>query len=316
VPLVPRTEIEALALFTLAVIALVALDVAIVHRKARRIRMRQAVLWTAFWIGLALAFGCGVFLWRGRQAGLEFITAYVLEESLSVDNLFVFSVLLFSYRIAAEQQHRVLGWGIYGALVTRAVFILAGVFLISRFHWVLYLFGAFLLFTGVRLLTPGRKIAAGEHNWAVRLAQRFFPVATDAPAGKFFVRREGRRYATPLLLALATIEATDILFAFDSIPAVFGVTHDPFIAYTSNILAVVGMRSLYFVLAAAVRSFRYLERGVAAILIFIGAGMLAAHWVRLPVVLSLVVISGILAVAVAASVLRGDGAGAGDKTKS
>jgi tellurite resistance protein TerC len=291
----------ALLLFNLFVLAMLALDLGVFHRRAHVVSLREAVVWSAVWITLSLLFNLGVWLWRGPVPGLEFLTGYILEKSLSMDNVFVFAVIFAYMAVPAADQHKVLYWGVLGALVMRAAFIAAGVALISRFNWILYIFGAFLVFTGVRLFRHEHTEVHPERNPVVRLARRLFPVTKNYEGAAFFVRREGKRMATPLLLVLLMVETTDVLFATDSIPAVFSVTQDPFIVYTSNIFAILGLRALYFVLAGAITKFRYLRPGLSLILIFVGVKMLAVHYYKLPIALSLAIICAILVVAIGAS---------------
>ena len=291
----------ALLLFNLFVLAMLALDLGVFHRRAHVVSLREATVWSVVWIALSLLFNLGVWYWRGPVPALEFLTGYILEKSLSMDNVFVFAVIFTYMAVPAADQHKVLFWGVLGALVMRAAFIAAGVALISRFNWILYIFGAFLIFTGVRLFRHKHEEIHPERNPVVRLARRLFPVTKTYEGAAFFVRREGRRLATPLLLVLLMVETTDVLFATDSIPAVFAVTQDPFIVYTSNIFAILGLRALYFVLAGAITKFRYLRPGLSLILIFVGVKMLAVHYYKLPIALSLAIICGILGVAIGAS---------------
>jgi tellurite resistance protein TerC len=295
----------ALALFTLLVLGLLALDLGVLERRPRTLSFREACGRYAFWVILSLAFNLGIYFWRGSQPALEFLTGYVLEVSLSMDNVFVFAVIFSYMAVQAHYQHRVLFWGIVGALVMRGAFIAAGVVLISRFNWVLYILGAFLVITGAKLLREKQEEIHPERNPVVRLAGKIFPVTQSYEGAAFFVRREGRLFATPLLLVLLLVETTDVLFAVDSIPAIFAVTLDPFIVYTSNVFAILGLRALYFVLAGAIRKFRYLRPGLAVVLMFVGVKMLVAHRYPVPILVSLGVICGILAVAILAS-LRGE----------
>jgi tellurite resistance protein TerC len=288
-------------LFTLFVLAMLALDLGVFHRKAHVIEMREATVWSIVWIALSLAFNVLVYFWRGPQPALEFLTGYVLEKSLSMDNVFVFAVIFSFMAVAAKDQHRVLFWGILGALITRAAFIAAGVVLVRRFEWVLYIFGVFLVVTAVRLYRQKLEEIHPERNPILRVARRAFRFTERYEGSAFFVRRQGRIWATPLFLVLLMVEATDVVFAVDSIPAIFAVTRDPFIIYTSNVFAILGLRALYFVLAGAIRKFRYLRPGLAVVLGFVGVKMLVAHFVQIPVFLSLVVICAVLAVSVGAS---------------
>lgn len=290
-------------LFNLFVLLLLALDLALFHRRSREIKFREALGWSAFWIALAAGFAAFIFFESGSTKTLEFITGYLVEESLSVDNLFVF-LLIFSYfKVAGELQHRVLFWGILGALLTRGVFILAGVTLIRQFHWIIYVFGAFLIYTGCKLFRESEQKVEPERNPVLRIVRRFLPVTQDYVDGKFFIKRDGRRFATPLLMVVLAIEATDILFAADSIPAILAITPDPFIVYTSNVFAVLGLRALYFVLARMMKVFRFLSYGLAIILVLIGAKMLASDYYSVPTGVTLGVVAGILALSVGISLL-------------
>jgi tellurite resistance protein TerC len=291
----------ALALFTLLVLGLLALDLGVLERHPRTLSFREACGRYAFWVILSLAFNLGIYFWRGSQPALEFLTGYVLEVSLSMDNVFVFAVIFSYMAVHAHYQHRVLFWGIVGALVMRGAFIAAGVVLISRFSWVLYILGVFLVITGAKLLREKQEEIHPERNPVVRLARKIFPVTQSYEGAAFFVRHQGRLLATPLLLVLLLVETTDVLFAVDSIPAIFAVTLDPFIVYTSNVFAILGLRALYFVLAGAIRKFRYLRPGLAVVLMFVGVKMLVAHRYPVPILVSLAVICGILAVAILAS---------------
>jgi tellurite resistance protein TerC len=290
-------------LFGFLILALLVLDLSVFHRKAHEIRIRQALMLSAAWIALALLFGAGISVFRGHEQALSFFTAYVIEKSLSVDNLFVF-LLIFSYfAVDSVYQHKVLYYGILGALIMRAVFIGVGIALIHLFHWVIYAFGAFLIFTGFRMGLQKEREVHPEQNPVLRLFRRFVPATTDFVEGSFVVRRKGRILATPLLAVLFVIETTDIVFAVDSIPAVLAVTTDPFIVYTSNIFAILGLRALYFALAGAIRLFHKLHLGLSFILVFIGVKMLLADVFKIPVVVALSVVAGILVTSVAASVL-------------
>jgi len=290
--------------FTVFVLAMLALDLGIFHRKAHAVGVREALIGSAAWIGLALAFNAGIYYWFGTDRALEFLTGYVIEKALSVDNLFVFLVLFSTFSVPAALQHRVLFWGILGALVMRAVFVAAGAALVQQFHWALYVFGAFLVVTGIKLLRQRDQEAHPERNPLFRLFRRVVPSISEYRGGRFTVVENGRRYATPLLLVLVAIEATDVVFAVDSIPAIFAVTTDPFIVYTSNIFAILGLRSLYFALAGMMEKFRYLKVGLSFVLVFVGTKMLVAGVYKIPTVVSLLVIVGLLGGAIAASLLR------------
>jgi len=288
-------------LFLAGVGVILFLDLGVVNRHAHAIRPREAALWTGFCVSLALLFA-GWLGWRfGSRPALEFTTGYLIEYALSVDNLFVFLVLFRYFAVPARLQHRVLFWGILGALVLRAAFILSGAALIARFHWLIYVFGAFLLVTGVRLLATDDEEVHPERNPVIRLARRLLPVTSDYRGQRFFVREAGRSLATPLFLVLLAIEATDVVFAVDSIPAIFGVTRDPFIVFTSNIFAILGLRALYFLLHDFMGRFYYLKHGLGFVLVFVGAKMLVGPWLKVPIGISLAVIASLLAGSVAVS---------------
>ena len=275
----------------LAFIALMlALDLGVFHRKAHAVSLREAAVWSGVWIGLAAIFAFGVFHFFGPQRGLEFTTGYLIEKALSVDNIFVMVVLFGAFAVPAHQQHRVLFWGILGALVMRAVFILAGTALIARFHWTIYVFGVFLVFTGVKMLLSRGGEGHPENNVLVRLARRVLPVAPGGDMTHFFARAGGRWRVTPLFLALVAVEFTDLIFAVDSIPAVLAISRDPFIVFTSNIFAILGLRSLYFLLAGVVHRFRYLKVGLALVLVFVGVKMAIVDLFKIPVGVSLAVV--------------------------
>lgn len=291
--------------FNLFVLAMLALDLGIFHRKAHTVSIKEALTWCAVWVTLALSFNVGIYFWRGHEKALEFLTGYLIEYSLSVDNIFVF-LLIFSYfSVRPEYQHRALFWGILGALIMRATLIAIGATLISKFHWVIYLFGGFLILTGIRMASQKEEGVHPETNPIVRLFRRFMPVTADYHQSKFFVKVDGRRFATPLAIVLLVIETTDLVFALDSIPAIFGVTHDSFIVYTSNVFAILGLRSLYFALAGLMGLFRYLKIGLSAVLVFIGIKMLLPIFhIEIPIQIALGVIAGILSVSVIASIVR------------
>src|SRR5437868_6673360 len=290
--------------FIVLVLGMLALDLGVFHRKPHAVSLKEAGVWSAVWVGFAALFATAVYAWFGPERALEFTTGYLIEKALAIDNIFVFVVIFATFGVAAAYQHRVLFWGIIGALIMRAAFILAGGAFLQRFHWAIYVFGGLLIVTGAKLFADRNKQPHPEKNPVVRAFQRFFPVKSDARAGRFTVVEGGRRFATPLLVALITVEVTDVVFAVDSIPAIFAVTSDPFIVFTSNIFAILGMRSLYFLLAGVVTKFRYLTVGLSLVLVFVGAKMVLADVYELPVVASLAVIAAILAAAVIASLLR------------
>jgi len=289
--------------FVAFVLGMLALDLGIFHRKAHEVRPREAATWTVVWVALALAFAGGLLFFYGHDAGLTFLTGYVIEESLSVDNIFVILLIFEYFRVPRASQHRVLFYGILGALVMRGLFIGLGAVLISRFHWILYLFGAMLVYTGIRMALKNDEEFKGDENPVVRLVRRFLPISHDYHGQRFFVVEAGRRLATPLLLVLILVEFTDLVFAVDSIPAIFGVTRDPFIVFTSNIFAVLGLRSLYFVLAAVVNRFYLLKYGLAVILTFVGVKMLGEPFFEIDIVVSLAIVLLVLAASVAASMV-------------
>jgi len=278
------------------------LDLGVFHRRAHGVRFREALGWSAMWIALAGAFAVLVYFWHGRTPSLEFVTGYVIELSLSVDNLFVFLLIFRYFRVPSDQQHKVLFWGIIGALVMRAIFILAGVGLIRRFHWIIYLFGALLIYSGIKFLREENANIHPEKNPVLRVFRRLMPVTKDYVGGKFFVRQRGL-YATPLLVALLVVETSDLLFAVDSIPAILAITLNTFIVYTSNVFAILGLRSMYFALATMMDIFHYLHYGLSVVLIFIGAKMLLSHYYEIPTVVALLTVLLVLGISVAASLL-------------
>jgi tellurite resistance protein TerC len=296
-------------LFFVFVLGMLALDLGVFHRKTHRVSIREAVVWSIVWTVIALIFNFWIYREYGEQAGLEFLTAYVIERSLSFDNIFVFIVIFNYFAVAAEYQHRVLFWGILGALVSRGIFIVLGTALITRFEWLIFVFGAFLVYTGFKILKEKDTEVHPEQNPVVKLFQRFVPLTPRYHGKHFFVQEAGRRVATPLMLVLVVVEATDVVFAVDSIPAVFGVTTDPFIVFTSNIFAILGLRALYFLLAGLMHKFVYLSYGLGLVLVFVGAKMLVAEWYHIPVEWSLGVVGALLAGSVVISLLRPGKAG-------
>jgi tellurite resistance protein TerC len=285
------------------VLAMLSLDLGVFHRTPHEVRPKEAAIWTGVWVALAMLFAAGLFAIYGHRVGLTFLTGYVIEESLSVDNIFVI-VLIFDYfRVPRICQHRVLFYGIVGALLMRGLFIGLGAVLIAQFHWILYIFGAMLVITGVRMAFRADDEFNGDDNAVVRLVRRFVPISQSFHGKHFFTVEAGQRVATPLLLVLVLVEVTDLIFAVDSIPAIFGVTQDPFIVFTSNIFAILGLRSLYFLLAAVVDRFYLLKYGLALILTFVGVKMLTERFFELDIVLSLVIILGILVVSIVASMI-------------
>jgi tellurite resistance protein TerC len=289
--------------FVAFVLAMLSIDLGVFNRTPHVVGAREALAWTAVWVALALAFAGGLAVFANQQSALTFLTGYVIEESLSVDNIFVI-VLIFQYfAVPAQYQHRVLFWGILGALMMRGMFIGLGAALLSRFGWIIYLFGALLVVTGVRMAMKQDEEFDGEHNVVVRFVRKFLPL-TDGYRGKhFFALEDGRRFATPLLLVLVLVEVTDLIFAVDSIPAIFGITRDPFLVFTSNIFAVLGLRSLFFLLATVVTQFHLLKYGLAVILTFVGAKMLLEPWIHIPILLSLAIVVGVLIASIGASLV-------------
>jgi tellurite resistance protein TerC len=293
--------------FNAFVLAMLALDLFVFHRDAHRVRPFEAAAWSVLWVTLALIFGGGVYAFMGRDAGLEYFTGYLIEKALSVDNIFVF-VLIFNYfRVPAQYQHRVLFWGVLGALVMRGAMIAAGAYLIAQFHWVIYIFGAFLVFTGLRMATQDEAHFHPESNPAIRLVRRIVHVADRYHGQNFLIREHvaGRRrwVATPLLFVLVLVEMTDLIFAVDSIPAIFAVTTNPFIVYSSNVFAILGLRALYFLLADVIHRFHYLKVGLSAILVFVGVKMLVVDFYKIPIGISLAVIALVLLASALASLL-------------
>jgi tellurite resistance protein TerC len=289
--------------FNLFILAMLALDLGVFHRKTHEVKIKEALIWSIVWIGLALLFNLGVYFWYGPQPALEFLTGYLIEKSLSIDNVFVF-VLIFSYfRVPALYQHKVLFWGILGALILRAIFIALGVVLVQKFHFVIYVFGAFLILTGIKMALQKDKEIHPEKNPLLRLFRRFMPVTDDYAEAKFFVKNLGRTSATPLFVTLLIIETTDLVFAVDSIPAILAVTLDPFIVYTSNVFAILGLRALYFALSGIMQLFHHLHYGLSVILVFVGLKMLFVDLYKIPIHISLAVIAAILLVSVIASLV-------------
>jgi len=289
--------------FSVFVLAMLALDLGVFHRKAHAVSLKEAFVWSMVWIGLACVFGVGVWQHFGAELGKQYFAGYLIEKALSVDNLFVILVVMNFFAVPRENQHKVLFWGVLGALVLRAVFIFAGAALLSRFHWMMYGFGALLVWSAIKLLFQKEEDINPEQNFLVRSYKRFFPATSRYVKDAFFVREEGVRKATPLFLAVLAVEAIDLLFAVDSVPAVFAVTQDTFIVYTSNIFAILGLRSLFFLLAGVMDKFHLLKYGLSLILLFVGAKMLLVEVYKVPINLSLAVIGGTLLLAVLASLV-------------
>jgi tellurite resistance protein TerC len=290
--------------FNIFVLGMLTLDLGVFNRKAHEVSVKEALSWSAVWICLALSFNGLIYYWFGEQKAIEFLTGYLLEKSLSVDNIFVF-VLIFGYfQIPSIYQHKVLFWGIIGALVMRVFFIFAGVALIERFHWTIYLFGVFLIYTGYKMLSEKDKKMEPEKSPVILFFQKFIPVSSQLEGGRFFVNKNGKRYATPLFLVLVLIETTDLIFAVDSIPAILAITQDHFIVYTSNVFAILGLRSLYFALAHVVHRFIYLSTGLAAVLMFVGLKMVLVDIFKIPTFISLIIIGIILTISIVFSLLK------------
>jgi tellurite resistance protein TerC len=291
--------------FNLFVLAAIVLDLGVFHRRPHKMETREALIWTLVWVGLSVAFGLGVMHFSGEQRGLEFFTGYVIEKALSVDNLFLFLVIFRAFAVDEKIQHRILEWGILGALAMRGAMIAAGAGLIGRFGWVLYVFGAFLVFAGLHMLFAKKADMHPEENRISRFAKRHLRVTREFSGSKFFVRDGGKLFATPLFVVLMIVEITDITMAVDSIPAIFGITRDPFIVYTSNVFAILGLRAMYFLLAGVLGRLRYLAAGLSFVLAFIGAKMIVEPWVHISVEISLGVVAAMLLVALGASLLAG-----------
>ena len=290
--------------FNLFVLAMLALDLGVFHRKSHAVGMKEALSWSAARISLALLFNVGLYFWRGPQPAMEFLTGYLIEKALSVDNIFVFIMIFAYFKVPSLYQHKVLFWGILGALVMRALCIAAGITLLKQFHWLIYVFGGFLILTGIKMLLTKDKEIDPAKNPMLGLFRRMMPVTESYEGDKFFVRRDGRTWATPLFIALLFIEMSDLIFAVDSIPAILSITQDPFLVYTSNVFAILGLRSLYFALAGIMGLFHYLHYGLSAILIFVGAKMAIVDFYKIPIGVSLAVIAGILLLSVVLSLAR------------
>ena len=303
-------------LFNLFAIGMLTLDLRVFHRAGRVARSRESLAWSGVWIALAAAFALILYFWQGQQTTLEFVTGYVVELSLSIDNLFVFLVIFRFFSVKEEQQHRVLFWGILGALIMRGIFIGAGVGLIHRFHWVLYVFAILLIYSGIRLCVMGEHKIDPTKNVLVKALRRFITVTDEYHDGKFFIRgpeTKPRLYATPLLVVLLVIETSDVLFAVDSVPAVLAITLNAFIVYTSNVFAILGLRSMYFAIAGLIKRFRYLHYGLAVVLMLVGLKMLTADFYRASTLLTLGMVAGVLLVSIAASVLLPPGKAEGEE---
>ncbi|MCS7230002.1 MAG: TerC family protein [Candidatus Kryptonium sp.] len=297
------TETLMWILFNVFVLGMLALDLGVFHRKAHEVKFKEAVIWSIVWIALALAFNVLVYFWHGTQSALEFLTGYLVEKSLSVDNIFVFLMIFTYFGVSPMYQHKVLFWGILGAIIMRAIFIFAGVTLIKIFHPIIYIFGAFLIFTGIKMgLQKDREIHP-ERNPVLKVFRKFFSITPDYVDGKFFVRQGKKLIATPLFVVLLVVESTDVVFAVDSIPAIIAITRDPFIVYTSNIFAILGLRALYFAIAGFVKLFRYFKYGLSIVLVFIGIKMLISDFYKIPTVIALITVFSIITISILASII-------------
>jgi len=304
--------------FNLFVLGMLALDLGVFHRKSHEVSTKEALIWSIVWISLSLLFNAVIYIfwdkmmpnstYTNSEAGLAFLTGYLIEKALSVDNIFVFILIFSFFAVPAAYQHRVLFWGIIGALVMRGAMIFAGAALLKEFHWVIYIFGAFLIFTGIRMAIHRDEEVDPDRNPVVKLFRKLMPVTKSYEGDKFFIRRAGTLMATPLFLVLLIIESTDLVFAVDSIPAIFAVTQEPFIVYTSNIFAILGLRALYFLLANVMNKFHYLKLGLSAVLTFVGVKMVIVDFYKIPVGVSLGVIAGILTISIVASLWKSQGA--------
>jgi len=290
--------------FNVLVLIMLALDLGIFHRKDHRITVKEGLIWSLIWIIVALIFNVIVYFWQGQEKALQFFTGYLIERSLSIDNIFVFLLIFTFFSVPDKYQYKVLFWGILGALVMRGLFIGMGVFLISKFHWVIYIFGAFLVYTGIKMGVVEDKKIEPEHNPILRFVRKFLPITDKYESGHFFTRIGKKLYGTPLFVVLVVVESTDVVFAVDSIPAIFAITLDPFIVYTSNVFAILGLRALYFAIAGLMDMFYYLKYGLSAILSFVGVKMLISGYYHIPDLVALGIIALLLAISIIASILR------------
>jgi tellurite resistance protein TerC len=297
----PTERIFLWIIFNILVLGMLAIDLGVFHRKAHAVTTREATTWCLVWVTLAMIFNAGIYLWMGSERALEFLTGYLIEYSLSVDNIFVFILIFAYFAVPASYQHRVLFWGILGALIMRGAFIGTGSLLLQHFHWVIYVFGAFLVFTGIKMLVQEETTVNPEDNRIIKLLRRMLPLSQNYQGQRFFVRQDRRWAATPLFVVLVVVESTDLIFAVDSVPAIFAVSRDPFILYTSNVFAILGLRSLYFLLAGVVELFVYLRYGLGLVLGFVGIKMILSDIYKIPIGISLAVVAGILALSVIAS---------------
>ena len=289
--------------FNAFILVVLCLDLGVFHRKAHKVGFKEALTWTGVWIALALLFNVGIYYWFGSQPALEFLTGYLIEESLSVDNIFVILMILTFFKVPEQYQHKVLFWGILGALVMRGAFIFTGVALIQRYHWIVFVFGGFLVLSGIKIALPKKEEITLEGNIVLRLLKRFIPVSHTYEGGRFFIRQGKKLIATPLFATLIMVEATDLIFALDSIPAILAISSDPFIVYTSNAFAILGLRSLYFAVSGLVEIFHHLKYGLSAILIFVGTKMILADFYKIPTLVALAIVLGILVLSIVASLV-------------
>lgn len=290
--------------FVLFVLIMLALDLGVFNRKAHEIKLKEAVLWSIFWISLALLFNLGVYIWDGHEQGITFLTGYVIEKSLSVDNLFVFLLIFNYFAVPKKYQHKILFWGVLGAIIMRAIFVFAGIALIERFHIMIYIFGGFLIFTGIKLAVEGEKKIDPEKNIVLRVFRKIFPTTKEYREGNFFVKQNNKWYATPMLVVLIVVETSDLVFAVDSIPAILAISRDSFIVLTSNIFAILGLRALYFALAQVVDKFSYLQIALAIILTYVGIKMVIVDFYKIPTPVSLLVIASVFTLAIIASIIK------------
>ena len=297
------TDITFWIFFILFILLMLAIDLGVFHRKAHSVSFKESLLWTMVWVGLAMIFNVLVYFWKGPNSALEFLTGYLIELSLSVDNLFVFILIFGYFQVAPQYQHRILFWGIIGALILRVIFIFAGAALLAKFHWMIYLFGGILIVSGYKMFFQKDKKIEPEKNPVLRLFKKLFPVTHQTEGSKFFIKQNNKWFATPLFLVLLIVETTDVVFAVDSVPAILAITTDTFIVFTSNAFAILGLRSLYFALAGIINVFRYLHFGLAAILIFIGLKMVLADVYKLPIEVALISVVGILITSIVASLV-------------
>lgn len=294
-------EIALWAGFSLFLIIMLALDLGVFHKESHVVEFKEAMIWSGVWVGLAVLFNIGVFSYFGQIKGMEFLTGYLIEKSLSVDNVFIIALIFTYFNVPRQYQHRVLFWGVIGALVMRAILIAVGATLIKEFTWIIYIFGAFLIFTGIKMYLQKNEGIDPDKNPVVRFFKRFIPVTDQYNKEKFFLIKEGRRYATPLFIVLLLVETTDLIFAVDSIPAIFAITQDPFIVFTSNAFAILGLRSLYFALAGVIYKFYYLKAGLSVILVFVGLKMMLIDVFKIPIVFSLGFVALVITVSIIAS---------------